>query len=78
MIYKILLRKLGWFMVFNDTFNNISVLSWRSVLLVEETADLSQVTDNHIMLHREHLVLNGVRIHNFSYRNLMIEKHDPR
>jgi len=25
---------LGWFMVFNDTFNNISVISWRSVLLV--------------------------------------------
>jgi hypothetical protein len=27
----------GWFMVFNTTFNNISVLSWRSVLFVEET-----------------------------------------
>ena len=29
-----------WFvclMLFNATFNNISVLSWRSVLLVEET-----------------------------------------
>ena len=26
----------GWFMVFNATFNNISVISWRSVLLVEE------------------------------------------
>ena len=25
------------FMVFNTTFNNISVISWRSVLLVEET-----------------------------------------
>jgi len=24
-------------LVFNTTFNNISVLSWRSVLLVEET-----------------------------------------
>jgi len=24
-------------MVFDDTFNNISVISWRSVLLVEET-----------------------------------------
>ena len=24
-------------MVFNVTFNNISVISWRSVLLVEET-----------------------------------------
>jgi len=26
----------GWFMVFNATFNTISVISWRSVLLVEE------------------------------------------
>jgi len=26
-------------MVFNDTFNNISVISWRSVLLVEETGE---------------------------------------
>ena len=25
-----------WFMMFNATFNNISVISWRSVLLVEE------------------------------------------
>jgi hypothetical protein len=25
------------FMVFNTTFNNISALSWRSVLLVDET-----------------------------------------
>jgi len=25
------------FMVFSATFNNISVISWRSVLLVEET-----------------------------------------
>ena len=27
-------------MVFKATFNNISVISWRSVLLVEETTDL--------------------------------------
>jgi len=26
-----------WFMVFNATFNNISVIPWRSVLLVGET-----------------------------------------
>jgi hypothetical protein len=36
-------------MVFNATFNNISVISWWSVLLVEDTAvpeeNLSQVTD---------------------------------
>ena len=40
-------------MVFNTTFNNISVISWQSVLLVEETTDLPQVTDKlyHIMLY---------------------------
>jgi hypothetical protein len=32
-------------MVFNATFKNISVISWLSVLLVEETTDLPQVTD---------------------------------
>ena len=31
----------GWFLVFNTTFNNISVISWWSVLLVEETGVLS-------------------------------------
>jgi hypothetical protein len=27
----------GWFMMLNATFNNISVISWRSVLLMEES-----------------------------------------
>jgi hypothetical protein len=35
----ILFPMMIWFrlVVFNATFNNISVISWRSVLLVEET-----------------------------------------
>jgi len=46
-------------MVFDATLSNISVISWRSALLVEETGgpgettDLPQVTDKiyHIMLY---------------------------
>ena len=31
-----LIMVVGWFMVFNATFNNITAISWQSVLLVEE------------------------------------------
>ena len=62
------------FMVLNVTFNNISVVSWRLVLLEEETRvprendSLSQVTDKlyQIMLYRVHLTTNGVRTHDVS------------
>jgi hypothetical protein len=53
-------------MVFNATFNNITVISWRSVSLVEkmeyteETTDLSQVTDKlyHIMYQDQIKIIN--------------------
>ena len=32
-------------MVFNATYNNISIISWRSVLFVEETRVLGETTD---------------------------------
>ena len=41
-------------MVLNTTFNNISVISWRTVLLLEETTKLRQLIDKpyHMMLYR--------------------------
>jgi hypothetical protein len=32
-------------MVFNATFNNVSVILWQTVLLVEETGESGETTD---------------------------------
>jgi hypothetical protein len=63
-----------WLFVINATFNNISVISWRSALLMEETEypektiDLSQITYklHHIIWCRVHLAMNGFRTDNLS------------
>ena len=63
-------RPLG-VMMFNATFINISVISWWSVLLVEDTGipgENHRLTDKlyHKMCYRVQLVMIRIRTHNFS------------
>jgi hypothetical protein len=59
-------------MVFNTTFNNISVISWWSVLLVEETGGPGEnhqpvASHGQILSHNVvHLALIKIQTHNMS------------
>jgi len=62
------------FMMFNATFNSISVFCggqfywWRNPEYPEKTTDLPQVTDklDHILLYRVNLTMSGIRNQHFS------------
>jgi len=54
-------------MVLNATFNNISVISWRSVLLVEETGVHGKKPPTLTLSYNGvHLALLEIRTHNIS------------
>ena len=50
-----------FFMVLNTTFNNISVISWWSVLLVEET-EVPREKQRPVVCYRQTLSHNGVHL----------------
>jgi len=51
-------------MVLNATFNNISVVSWRSILLGEQTGENYRNVSHNIVLSKHRL--SGIRTHNVS------------
>jgi len=65
---------LVWFMVFNATFNNVSVISCGSVLLVEDTGEAGenhrpaashwQILSHNVVSSTPHM--SGIRTHNVS------------
>ena len=60
-------------MMFNATFNNISVILWRKPEKYPgKTIDMSQVTDklHHTMLYQVHLTMNGIKTHNVHWLDM--------
>ena len=60
------------FMVFNATFNNISVISWRSVLLMEETGVPGE---NHRQVCNEYIFCKQLRCTLLSFFSYCLHIH---
>ena len=62
----------GWVMVFNVTFINISVISWRSVLLVDETGENHRPAASHWQTLSHTVVSNTPRLSGIRTHNLVV------
>ena len=65
-------------MVFNATFNNISVISWRTVLLVEETGEPGEnhrPVTSHCQTLSHNVVSSTPRLSGVRTRNLIDDRH---
>jgi hypothetical protein len=62
-------------MVFNATFNNISVISWRSVLLVEETGENHWPAECHWQTLSHNDVLSTPHMSGIRTRNVIGDRH---
>jgi hypothetical protein len=60
-------------MMFNATFNNISVISWRSVLLVEETGENHQPVASHLQTLSHYVVHLAMIV--IQTRNISGDRH---
>jgi hypothetical protein len=65
-------------MVFNATFNYISVISWRSILLVEETGvsgENHQPAASHLQTLSHNVILSTSRLSRIQTHNISGDRH---
>ena len=65
-------------MVFNATFNNISVISWRSVLMVEDTRvpdENHRPVETHWQTISHNIVSNTPRLGLIRAHNVSVDRH---
>ena len=65
-------------MVFNATFNNVSVIAWRSVLLVQETGVPGEIhlpAASHRQTLSHNVLSNTLRLNEIRTHNIIGDRH---